>query len=89
MRRATALNNAVYVSLKQFGRWRQDGEPRRQVIVVLSDGEDTSSLVTFEDVLGLARRMGVNVYAVGLIEVRGATFGTRVAGATSRNRTTR
>jgi Ca-activated chloride channel family protein len=64
---STALNNAVYVSLKQFGRSaRQDGEPRRQAIVVLSDGDDTSSLVTFDDVLGVARRMGVNVYTVAL-----------------------
>ena len=38
---STALNNAVYVSLKQFGRSaRQDGEPRRQAMVVLSDGDD-------------------------------------------------
>jgi Ca-activated chloride channel homolog len=64
---STALNNAVYVSLKQFGRTaRQDGDPRRQAIVVLSDGDDTSSLVNFDDVLGLARRMGVNIYTVAL-----------------------
>jgi Ca-activated chloride channel family protein len=62
---ATALNNAVYISLKQFGRSaRQDADPRRQAIIVLSDGEDTSSLVTFDDVLGLARKMGVNIYTV-------------------------
>jgi Ca-activated chloride channel family protein len=66
-RGSTALNNAVYVSLKQFGlAARQDGEPRRQAIVVLSDGEDTSSLVSFDDVLNLARRMGVNIYTVSL-----------------------
>jgi Ca-activated chloride channel homolog len=64
---STALNNAVYVSLKQFGRSaRQDGDPRRQAIVVLSDGDDTSSLVNFDDVLGLARRMGVSIYTVAL-----------------------
>jgi Ca-activated chloride channel family protein len=64
---ATALNNAVYISLKQFGRSaRQDADPRRQAIVVLSDGEDTSSLVSFDDVLGLARKMGVNIYTVAL-----------------------
>jgi Ca-activated chloride channel homolog len=63
----TALNNAVYISLKQFGRSaRQDAAPRRQAIIVLSDGEDTSSLVTFDDVLGLARMMGVNIYTVAL-----------------------
>ena len=66
-RGSTALNNAIYVSLKQFGRSaKQDGDPRRQAIVVLSDGDDTSSLVNFDDVLGLARRMGVNVYTVAL-----------------------
>ena len=66
-RGSTALHNAVYVSLKQFGASaRQDTEPRRQAIVVLSDGEDTSSLLSFDDVLGLARRMGVNIYTVAL-----------------------
>jgi Ca-activated chloride channel family protein len=45
---------------------RQDGEVRRQAIAVLSDGEDTSSLVTFDDVLSLARRMGVSIYTVSL-----------------------
>ena len=64
---ATSLNNAVYISLKQFGQAaRQESDVRRQAIVLLSDGEDTSSLVTFDDVLALARRMGVNIYTVGL-----------------------
>jgi len=64
---ATALHNALYIALKQFGRTAQlAGDVRRQAIAVLSDGEDTSSLVSFEDVVGLARRMGVNVYTIGL-----------------------
>jgi Ca-activated chloride channel family protein len=64
---ATALNNAIYIALKQFGQQaRQDSGVRRQAIAVLSDGEDTSSLVAFDDVLGLARKMGVNIYTVGL-----------------------
>jgi Ca-activated chloride channel family protein len=66
-RGSTALNNAIYISLRQFGKSaRQDGNVRRQAIVVLSDGEDTSSLVSFDDVLALARKTGVNVYTVGL-----------------------
>jgi Ca-activated chloride channel homolog len=66
-RGSTAMNNAIYVSLKQFGvPARQEGSPRRQAIVVLSDGEDTSSLVSVDDVLSLARRMGVNIYTVAL-----------------------
>jgi len=64
---STALNNAIYVSLKQFGRSaRQDGDPRRQAIVVLSDGEDTSSLLPFEEVLDLAKRSETAIYSIGL-----------------------
>ena len=78
---STALNNAVYVSLKQFGQAaRQDADPRRQAIVVLSDGEDTSSLVSFDDVLALARRMGVNIYTVApAVEARRAAAQSRRA----------
>jgi Ca-activated chloride channel homolog len=61
----TALHTALYVSLKEFGRAAQQGpDVRRQAIAVLSDGEDTSSLVTFDDVLALARRSGVSIYAI-------------------------
>jgi Ca-activated chloride channel homolog len=64
---STSLYNAVYVALKQFGRTATDsGEVRRQAVAVLSDGEDTASLVSFEDVMALARRMGVNVYTIAL-----------------------
>ena len=66
-RGSTSLNNAVYIALKQFGQTaRQANDVRRQAIVVLSDGADTSSLVSFDDVLGLARKTGVNVYTVAL-----------------------
>jgi len=64
---STALHNALYVALKQFGLGaRQSGQVRRQAIAVLSDGEDTTSVVSFDDVVGLARRMGVNIYTIGL-----------------------
>ena len=64
---STALNNAVYIvaeAVRPGARSRT--RARRQAIVVLSDGEDTSSLVSFDDVLALARRMGVNIYTVAL-----------------------
>lgn len=64
---ATALHNALYVALKQFGRAAQQGpDVRRQAIAVLSDGEDTSSLVSFDDVLGMARKTGVSIYTIRL-----------------------
>jgi VWFA-related protein len=66
-RGATSLHNALYIALKQFGRAaRQDGEVRRQAIAVLSDGEDTSSLVSFDDVLEVARKSGVSIYPIVL-----------------------
>ena len=64
---ATSLYNALYVALKQFGRTASDaGEVRRQAVAVLSDGEDTASVVAFEDVMALARKMGVTVYTIAL-----------------------
>ena len=63
----TCLNNAVYIALKQFGlRAQSAGEVRRQAIVVLSDGADTASLVSFDDVLAMARRLAVSIYTVSL-----------------------
>jgi Ca-activated chloride channel family protein len=75
---STSLNNAVYIALKQFGAGARAAESvRRQVIVVLSDGTDTSSLVSFDDVLALARRSGVSIYAVALQPVPDGRYPVR------------
>jgi Ca-activated chloride channel family protein len=64
---STSLHNAIYIALKQFGRSAAgDTEVRRQAIAVLSDGEDTSSLISFDDVMTLARKTGVGIYTIGL-----------------------
>lgn len=64
---STALNNALYVAMKEFGRAaQQSGELRRQAIAVLSDGEDTSSVIAFDDVLTMARKSGINIYTICL-----------------------
>jgi Ca-activated chloride channel homolog len=64
---STALNNALYVAMKQFARAAaQSGEVRRQAIAVLSDGEDTSSVIGFDDVLAMARKSGINIYTICL-----------------------
>jgi Ca-activated chloride channel family protein len=66
-RGSTSLNDAVYIALKQFGRSaRSRGEVRRQALVLLSDGQDTSSLISLQDVVAVARRVGVSIYAIGL-----------------------
>ena len=65
---STALYNAVYIVLKQFEKVKPatSDDVRRNVIVVLSDGEDTSSLVTFDQLLDTAKRSQTAIYAVGL-----------------------
>ncbi len=65
---STALHNAVYISLKELAKVKAKNpdEIRRQAIVVLSDGEDTSSLVSFEEVLDLAKRSETAIYTIGL-----------------------
>lgn len=67
---STSMNNALYISLKGLKKvpTRTEEEVRRQAIILLSDGEDTSSLVTFEDVLDLARRSETAIYAIGLMQ---------------------
>jgi Ca-activated chloride channel family protein len=62
----TALYNALYVTLKDLGSRKSVGELRRRAIVLLSDGEDTASLVNDEQVLELARQAEINIYAVSL-----------------------
>jgi Ca-activated chloride channel homolog len=65
---STSLHNAVYISLKELKKIqaRSADDVRRQAIVVLSDGEDTSSLVGFDEVLELAKRSETAIYAIGL-----------------------
>jgi Ca-activated chloride channel homolog len=65
---STALHNAIYISLKELAKVKAKSqeEVRRQAIIVLSDGEDTSSLVTYEEVLELAKRSEVAIFTIGL-----------------------
>jgi len=65
---STSIYNAVYIALKDLKKVvaKQADEIRRQSIVVLSDGEDTSSLLPFEEVLDLAKRSETAIYAIGL-----------------------
>jgi Ca-activated chloride channel family protein len=71
---STSIYNAVYIALKDLKKVvaKQEDEIRRQAIVVLSDGEDTSSLLPFEEVLDLAKRSETAIYAIGLRDSDGA-----------------
>jgi Ca-activated chloride channel family protein len=65
---STSLYNAIYISLKELKKVKASSaeDIRRQAIVVLSDGDDTSSLVPYEEVLDLAKRSETAIYAIGL-----------------------
>lgn len=65
---STSLYNAVYVSLRSLKdeRAKNAEEIRRQAIVLLSDGDDTSSVIEYDDVLDLAKRSETAIYAIGL-----------------------
>ncbi|MXW02122.1 MAG: VWA domain-containing protein [Holophagales bacterium] len=58
---ATALHDALITSLYYFR-----GVRGRRALVLLSDGEDTSSSVDYRDAEEYARRSGVAIYTIGL-----------------------
>jgi Ca-activated chloride channel family protein len=64
---STALYDALLVGANELLRARGVAPPEtREVIILLSDGEDTSSRVDFEEVLPALRRSGALVYSVSL-----------------------
>jgi Ca-activated chloride channel homolog len=74
---STALYNGLYTTLKEMARQRRDEtDMRRQAIVILSDGDDTSSLVSFDDVMELAKQSGISIYTIMLSP---ASLGTPTA----------
>jgi Ca-activated chloride channel homolog len=76
---STSLYNAIYIALKDLKKEvaKSADEIRRQAIVVLSDGEDTSSLLPFEEVLDLAKRSETAIYTIGLRGDGGSSVGSK------------
>jgi Ca-activated chloride channel family protein len=64
----TSLYDAVYIALDQLNRTPPpaDNTARRQAIVLLSDGEDTSSHKEYDEVMDLSKRSDVIVFSIGL-----------------------
>jgi Ca-activated chloride channel homolog len=65
---STSLYNALYIALKDLKKVKAEttSDIRRQAIVLLSDGDDTSSLIEFDQVLDLAKRSETVIYSIGL-----------------------
>ncbi|HEY0782297.1 MAG TPA: VWA domain-containing protein, partial [Thermoanaerobaculia bacterium] len=58
--RGTALYDTVVFTLFNF-----NGVKGQRAVLILSDGRDENSRVSFEDPLDYARRAGVTIYAIG------------------------
>jgi VWFA-related protein len=58
---ATSIHDALVHSLYYFR-----GTRGQRALVLLSDGDDTSSQLTFDEALEYARRSGVSIYTIGL-----------------------
>jgi Ca-activated chloride channel family protein len=70
-RGGTALFMGLYVVLDNFARLeRQAGEVRKSAIVVLSDGQDTASLIGEDEVRERARQVGVPLYFISLLSTQ-------------------
>jgi Ca-activated chloride channel homolog len=65
---STAIYHAIYISLRELRKIQAQAasDIRRQVIVVLSDGEDTSSILGYDEVLDLTKRSETVIYSIGL-----------------------
>lgn len=65
---STALYNAMYIALRELNQTSElrTAQPSRQAIVLLSDGDDTSSLIGFDEVQDVAARADTTIYAIGL-----------------------
>ncbi len=57
----TALYDTVVFSLHYFS-----GLPGKRAVVILTDGEDSTSTYSYADAIDFARRTGVAIYIVGL-----------------------
>jgi Ca-activated chloride channel family protein len=64
----TALHNALWTALAELEsrKERDEEDQRHRAIVVLSDGDDTASGVTTDEVMVRARRADVAIYALSL-----------------------
>ncbi len=62
----TALHNTLYITLRELAKQKKAGELRRRAIVLLSDGEDTASLVKDDQVMDLAKKTEIAIYAISL-----------------------
>jgi VWFA-related protein len=60
----TALYQGIYIALRELARLRRAEPMRRQALVVLTDGDDTASRLSFADALDEGRRGAVTIFSI-------------------------
>jgi VWFA-related protein len=69
----------IFKSIIDALRWIKDlDSPKRKILVVISDGDDTYKEKSTEDVIKEAKKSGVTVYTIGAIDRKSDTRGTLV-----------
>lgn len=61
-RGGTALYDAILLGLQKIA----DGKHRKRALLLLTDGNDTTSSTTFQEITGLARKSEVIIYGLGI-----------------------
>ncbi len=65
---STALYTSVYIALSDLQHLaKKENGIRRPAIVLLTDGDDTSSMLAADDLLDAARRSNVAVYTISIV----------------------
>ena len=78
---STALYDAVVLGLQRITQ----GKHRKRALLLLTDGNDTSSSARFDAVIALARRSEVTIYALGIGHGERGSFGHDPHGSQSRD----
>lgn len=65
LRLGTALHDAIYLGVEKV----KTGKLKKKAILIITDGEDTDSQLSYEKVLAYVRQSsGIAIYAVGLLD---------------------
>jgi VWFA-related protein len=67
----TSLYDAIFLAVNE----KLKGEVGRKVIVIITDGDDTSSNLTMQDAIEAAQKNDVIIYGIGVRGELGAKFG--------------
>lgn len=70
----TSFHTTLYVTLREFAKRAESTDVRRQAVVVLSDGCDTTSIIGFDQILDVARRTSIHVYTIALLSAERAAW---------------